>query len=253
VVRSREEVKISMRVEDLPKGKIPQHIALILDGNRRWARKKRRPDIEGHRQGVERIKPVVKRCVGLGVEHVTFWAFSTENWKRSKDFITGIMSVFRETLGRRDLFEELIQEGGEIHIFGDLKRFPEDIQQMVREYLSKGKPDSKRIDVNFALNYGGRDEILRAIMKVMTNGVKPTEVNEELFSSYLDTAGQTDPDFLIRTGGEKRLSGYLTWQSVYAELYFTDVYWPDFTVEEFDKAILDYARRERRFGGESPK
>lgn len=242
-----------MNAADLPQNQIPKHIALILDGNRRWAKQRDLPEIEGHRQGVEKIKPMVERCLEFGVKHVTFWAFSTENWKRSADFVSQIMEVFRETLKKRDWFEELREKGGAIHILGDLSRFPEDVQNMVLGYLGQGKPEPKKIDVNFALNYGGRDEILRAVKKIMKDGIGPSELTEGLFSAYLDTAGQADPDLVIRTGGERRLSGYLPWQTVYAEFVFTNTFWPDFTVAELDRAILDFASRERRFGGDSSK
>lgn len=240
-----------MNVEDLPSEKIPRHIAIILDGNRRWARERGLADVEGHREGVERIEPVVRRCVELGVKHVTMWAFSTENWKRSDDFVSQIMAIFRETLRREELFEELTEQGGQINIVGDLARFPGDIQEMINHYLKQSRPDPKRIDVNFALNYGGRDEILRAVRGLVAGGGVAEEVDEDLFSSYLDTAGQADVDLLIRTSGERRTSGFLPWQSVYAELYFPEVFWPDFTPEELDRAILVYAGRERRFGGDS--
>jgi undecaprenyl diphosphate synthase len=238
-----------MKVDELPQERIPKHVGLILDGNRRWARERGLAVVEGHRRGVERIEPVVRRCVELGVKHVTFWAFSTENWRRPHEFVSQVMDVFREVLKRPDLFKSLTKQGGQIHVIGDLSRFPKDIQKMTGAYLAKSKPEPKRIDVNFALNYGGRDEILRAVRKIIADDVSPDEIDEDLFSSYLDTGGQADVDLVIRTSGERRTSGFLPWQSVYAELYFPAVYWPDFSVEEFDKAILDFARRRRRYGG----
>lgn len=240
-----------MNVEELPKELIPRHIAIIMDGNRRWAREKGVPEIEGHRQGVEAIRPVVKRAGQLGVKHLTFWAWSTENWKRNQAFVSQIMAVFRETLKRRELFEELVSQAGELHIFGDLSKFPGDIQKMIKKYLEENKPSVKKIDVNFALNYGGRAEILRAVRQIIRDGVKAEDLDEDIFSSYLYTRGQADVDLLIRTGGEKRVSGFLPWQSVYAEYYFTKTYWPDFAPAELDKAVFDFASRDRRFGGDS--
>jgi undecaprenyl diphosphate synthase len=240
-------------LKSLPSEKIPKHIAIVMDGNRRWARARSLREIEGHRKAAENIKPLVERCARLGVKHLTFWAFSTENWKRNKAFINDIMILFREYLGKKDLFEELKQKGGEVRVLGDLGRFPKDIRESVSFYLAQAKPQEKKININLALNYGGRDEILRAVRKVIDQSVKKEELTEELFSQFLDTAGQPDPDLVIRTGGEIRLSGYLLWQAAYSEFYFTDTLMPDFGPSELDKAIVEYSRRERRFGGDSKR
>jgi len=231
--------------------KIPKHIGLILDGNRRWARERDLPEIEGHKKGVEQIRPVVQRCVDHGVEHVTFWAFSTENWQRSDEFVSGIMELFRQTLDRKDLFDELTKNGAEFHILGDLHKFPRDIRMGIKAYLARSRPNPKKIDVNFALNYGGRDEILRAVREIIRAGVTADEVDDAMISEHLDTAGQADPDMIIRTGGEKRMSGFMAWQGVYAEYLFVDDYWPDFDAAKLDAAIEEFNRRDRRFGGDS--
>lgn len=232
--------------------KIPQHVAIIMDGNRRWAKQRGLPQIEGHRVGADCIKPIVEKAIDLGIKSLTFWTFSTENWKRNEDFLKSIIQVFREFLLKKNLFEELKSRGGEVHIFGDPSKFPSDIQNKLDEYVKNNKPSSKLIDVNFALNYGGREEILQAVKRLIADGKKAIEITADLFNSYLYTAGQPDVDFIIRTGGEKRLSGYLPWQAVYAELYFTDIYWPDFTPANFEAALLEYTKRERRLGGDSP-
>lgn len=230
---------------------LPLHVAIIMDGNRRWARQRGLPEIEGHREGARKIKPIVEKALEFGVKHLTFWAFSTENWKRSQAFLGAIMTVFREFLLKRDLFEELKSKGGQVHIFGDLLKFPPDIQDKLNERLVNNRPIEKKIDINFALNYGGREEILRAIRNILKEKRQPEEITPELFSSYLYTAGQPNVDFIIRTGGEMRLSGYLPWQAVYAELYFTETFWPDFSPQDLAVALDDFTRRERRFGGDS--
>ena len=232
--------------------KTPRHVALIMDGNRRWARARNLPDVDGHRQGVKMIKPLIKRAFEFGIESITFWAFATKNFKRDKDFISGIMTVFRETLDRREWFEEIRDAGGKLNIIGNPKRFPKDIIKKMNQYLADCQPDKPKGIVNFGLEYEGRDEIIRAIRKMYDQiqkrkfNIKDLDLNT--FEQYLDTAGQPDPDLMIRTGGELRLSGYLLWQIADTELNFTNVLWPDFTVEEFDKALEEYAQRNRRFG-----
>lgn len=223
---------------------IPQHIAFIMDGNRRWARKRHFPIVLGHKKGYGRIEKVVKHARELGIKHVTFWAFSTENWNREEKEVEDIMNIFRDLL-KKSSMEKILKEGAKIIILGDMTRFSEDIQENVSEVLEDSR-DNTEITVNIALNYGGRAEILRAVSQMIKNDEKT--INEGTFSSYLYTRGQPDPDLIIRTGGEKRLSGYLPWQSVYSELYFTDVLWPDFNSKEFDRALADYELRSRRFG-----
>lgn len=235
------------------KPKIPSHVAIIVDGNRRWSAQKGRPTLEGHRQGVVRIKELIKVAAEKGVRSITFWAFSTENWTRNQKFISDIFSLFRQVLDQRDFFEEMIKSGGQIHILGDISRFPQDIADKINQYLKEPGPQKKIIDVNIALNYGGRDELLRAVRKIVAGGYKPEEVTVELINQFLDTAGQPDVDLMIRTGGELRTSGYLLWQLNYAEFYFTKTYFPDFDKKEFEKALEEYAQRNRRFGGDSTK
>lgn len=235
---------------------LPKHVAIIMDGNRRWAKEKGFPSFEGHRQGEERIEPIVDTAIELGIPFLTFWAFSTENWHRSKQEVSFLLNLYRRDLDKK--IDNFHRKNVKIKIIGNLEMFPADISKRTREWMEKTK-DNKRITVNIALSYGGRDEILRTIEKLRASlkfkacpecsrGVQSSKLTEEEFEKYLDTAGQPDVDLLIRTGGEKRLSGFLLWQMEYAELYFIDIFWPDFTPSEFKKAIEDYQLRQRRYG-----
>lgn len=228
-----------------------KHVAIIMDGNRRWAKAKGLDPVKGHEQAAKNaIEPLIQKCADLGISFVTFWAFSTENWKRDEQELKGLFDVFRFALGSLAL--RFIQKGARLRILGDINRFPKDIAQKSLEMITKSSKNHK-ITVTFALNYGGRDEILRAIKKIITDKIPTDKIDENLFSSYLDTAGTPDPDLIIRTGGEKRLSGYLPWQSVYSELFFTPTLFPDFTPDQLGLAIDDFLKRDRRFGGNSTK
>lgn len=232
--------------------KIPRHVAIIMDGNRRWAKDHNLPEIEGHKNGVERIKELVEYAAKTGVKSITFWAFSTENWDRNQKFLEDILWLFRHVLNeRKDFFDELTKNGGAVHILGDVSKFPIDIVNKINEYLKIPAPSKKIIDVNIALNYGGRNELLRAFKKIMVDGHEANEITVDLVNKYLDTAGQPDVDLMIRTGGEMRTSGYLLWQLNYAEFYFTPIYFPDFGVDQFKAALADYSNRDRRFGGDT--
>lgn len=232
--------------------KVPQHVAIIMDGNRRWARSRDLREIEGHKKGVERIKELVEYAAKIGVKSITFWAFSTENWTRDQGFLKDIFWLFRHVLNeRKDFFDDLAKNGGQVHILGDISKFPKDIVEKINEYLFRPGPKKKIIDVNIALNYGGRDELLRTFRKILDDGYTSENIDIDLINRYLDTAGQPDIDLLIRTGGELRTSGFLLWQLNYAELYFTKTFFPDFGPNELDKALEDYSLRDRRFGGDS--
>lgn len=217
---------------------IPQHVAIIMDGNRRWARQNGLAIIKGHRKVAEEmIERLADFAIAKGIKFLTLWAFSTENWQRPSEEVKGIMELFRETFATSS--KRLHQKGVRVAVIGDLSRFPEDIQDGVNFWLKETK-NNQKLTVTFALNYGGRDELQRAV-----------RAGGENFENHLDTKKMIvlpDPDLLIRPGGEKRLSGFLTWQSVYTELYFTDVLMPDFDEQEFAKALADYASRQRRFG-----
>jgi len=227
------------------------HVAIIMDGNRRWAKSHGLDPVKGHEQAAkEAVEPLIEKCVELGIPYVTFWAFSTENWRRDETELKGLFDVFRFALGQLAL--RFIQRGARLRILGDVSRFPKDIAEKSLDMISKSANNHK-ITVTFALNYGGRDEILRAVKKIVNEKTPAEQIDESIFSSHLDTAGIPDPDLIIRTGGEQRLSGYLPWQSVYSELYFTPVLFPDFTPDELTLAINDFLKRDRRFGGDSPK
>lgn len=231
--------------------KIPKHVAIIMDGNRRWAKKQGKKSVEGHdHAAMNVVEPIIEHCAQLNIPYVTFWAFSTENWKRDKDEIQALFSIFRK--GLKTLADRFIKKGARLNVLGQVDRFPQDIAQKVQKLIQKSK-NNDQITVSFALNYGGRDEVLRAVKKIIKKGYQAKEITEELFSSMLDTADLPDPDLIIRTGGEVRLSGFLPWQSVYSELYFTDTLFPDFDTKQFNKALQDYTQRDRRFGGNSKK
>lgn len=230
--------------------KNPQHVAIIMDGNRRWAKERNLDPIKGHEQAAKNaIEPLIEKCAELKIPFVTFWAFSTENWRRDEEELSGLFNVFRFALGTLAL--KFIQRGAKLKILGDLNKFPEDIAKKCLEMISASSKNHK-ITVTFALNYGGRDEIVRAVKKIVSEGIKQEDINEQVISSHLDTAGIPDPDVIIRTGGDKRTSGYLPWQSVYSELYFTNTLFPDFTPKQLEDALADFAMRDRRFGGNSP-
>ena len=225
------------------------HVAIIMDGNRRWARSRGLDPVKGHEAGVKQaIEPIIQHLADLKIPYVTFWAWSSENWKRDEEEIKGVFDIFR--MGLNTLAIDLLKKGAKFRLLGDINKFPKDIAEKTLNLINKSKKNTA-ITTTFALNYGGRDEILRAVKKIVKAKLKPEEITEEVFGSYLDPAGIPDPDLIIRTGGEKRLSGYLPWQSVYAELYFTPVLFPDFTPKELDKALEDYENRDRRFGGDT--
>lgn len=217
---------------------IPKHVAIIMDGNRRWAREHHLPVIEGHRRVATKIlEPLIEHAADVGIEYLTLWAWSTENWKRAAEEVGGIMKLLQWGFGTYG--ERMHKKGMRVKVIGDISKLDKSIQKELND-LMKLTEDNTRITVIFALNYGGRDEILRAVGK-LSSKLEP-------LSSKLDTAGIPDPDMIIRPGGEKRLSGFLLWQSEYSELYFADWYMPEFTPARLDEALLEYANRKRRFG-----
>lgn len=224
--------------------RIPKHIGIIMDGNRRWAKGKGLAAVKGHNAGVDRVESTVEHAEKRGVEALTFWAFSTENWNRNPLEVKALMTVFSNLLDG-PMMQRFMEKGVKINTLGDLSKFPKDIQEKSEKVVFDSRAN-KAITVNFALNYGGRQELVRAFNKLAEEGKK--QITEDDIASHLYTQRQPDPDLIIRTGGEQRLSGFLPWQGVYSELYFTDTYWPDFDEKEFDKALTDYASRERRFG-----
>jgi len=225
---------------------IPQHIGIIMDGNRRWAAKKGLTVNQGHEAGAKNLERIVEHCLELGVKTLTVYTLSTENWrKRAKEEVKGIFDLLVRMVKEKK--EEYKKKGVRVAILGDFQAFPRKVVRAIKEILAIVKKH-ERLKVNLALNYGGRDEILRAVKKVIAEGIPPEKLTEETFSKFLYTNGEPDPDLIIRTGGELRLSNFLLWQMSYSELYFTDILWPDFGPEELDKAIADYQKRQRRFG-----
>lgn len=220
------------------------HIGIIMDGNRRWAKKNELPLEDGHEKGARTIESIVEAAIENGITFLTFYAFSTENWKRNPLEVQKLMMVFRKAIHDPQVVR-LHTMGVKVNIIGDINAFPKDIQERVSE-IHDMTQNNNRLTANFALNYGGRDEIIRAVTRLIQGN--PKKITEQMVSDLMDTSGQPDPDLIIRTGGEQRLSNFLTWQAAYSELYFTDVLWPDFTPAELGKAILWYQERERRFG-----
>lgn len=216
-----------------------------MDGNGRWAEARGLPRIEGHRRGVERTKEVIEAAVDFGLRALTLYTFSTENWRRPSTEVTTLMKLLEIYLTKE--LEGLIKNDIVFRAIGEIQRLPEHIQRIIGIAEEKTAPNKGMI-LAVALSYSGRDEILRAVKKVLAAGVKPEELNEEVFQSYLDTVGILPPDLIIRTSGEMRISNFLLWQAAYSEFYFTDTLWPDFSKDEFLLAIQDYQRRERRFG-----
>lgn len=225
---------------------IPKHIAIILDGNGRWAKKRLLPRAMGHKAGCETLEKIVEDCARLGVSYLTVYGFSTENWKRSEEEVSALMNLFR--LYMRKLMEVANNNNVLVKMIGDKSKFAADIIEGIDKLVDSTKNNTGMV-FTFAVNYGSRDEIKRAISNIILDNIKAEDISEELISSYLDTAGTPDPDLLIRTSGEFRISNYLLWQIAYSEIYITDTLWPDFNKNELIKAIENYNHRERRFGG----
>lgn len=229
---------------------VPNHIAIILDGNGRWAKAKGMPRSYGHVKGCANLETICDDMKELGVKYLTVYAFSTENWKRSREEVEGLMKLFRNYLKKCIKIAERNKMC--VRVIGDITGFDEDIQQKIKD-LEEFSKDYTELHFQIALNYGSRDEITRGMRRLAQDAadgkLKPEEIDENVIESYLDTAGIPDPDFLIRTSGEQRLSNYLLWQLAYTEFYFTDVAWPDFDKKELIKAIEMYNQRDRRFGG----
>lgn len=229
---------------------VPNHVAIILDGNGRWAKSKGMPRHYGHVKGCQNLEDMCEVIMDMGVKYLTVYAFSTENWKRSKEEVEGLLDIFRGYLKRCKKIAK--KHNLQIRIIGDPTAFPEDLQKGIAE-LEEYSSQFDGAQFLVALNYGGRDELTRA-MKKMGEAIKageldPSQITENTVSDFLDTAGIPDPDLMIRTSGEQRLSNFLTWQLAYTEFYFTDVPWPDFNKEELVKAFEKYNKRDRRFGG----
>ncbi|HSW87142.1 MAG TPA: polyprenyl diphosphate synthase [Rhabdochlamydiaceae bacterium] len=234
----------------LDRSRIPQHVAIIMDGNRRWAKKHRVPYMVGHWKGEESLSKIVKAAQEIGIKVLTVYAFSTENWKRSPEEVEELMHLFKVYLLRER--EKMISNGVKLESIGNVSRFPQDVRDTLEETKSATAKGDK-LELIIAVNYGGRDDIRRATLAIIQDcfeGVlSPNDLSEQVFSKYLDTAKWRDPELLIRTSGEQRISNFLLWQISYSEVYITPVLWPDFNERDLLDAVLEYQQRERRLGG----
>lgn len=229
---------------------IPTHVAIIMDGNGRWAKARGLPRLAGHKAGTENLRRVIRGCVEFGVKYLTIYAFSTENWARPADEVTGLMNIIKDVIEKE--LGELNKEGVQLRHIGHLDELDPGLQEKVMKAVELTR-NNDRLILNIAFNYGGRDEILCAVRQMIKDNIKPEQVTPELFDTYLFTNGIPDPDLIIRTSGEMRTSNFLIWQSAYSEWYFPQTYWPDFDKEELRKAIFAYSERDRRFGKVSSK
>ena len=224
---------------------LPGHVAIIMDGNRRWARQRGLPELDGHAAGVEAIRELLRHVVKRGVPVLSLYAFSRENWARSDDEVHGLFGLLEQAI--RSETAELRSQGVRVRLLGRMDELPEETRRSIDEALGETSAGS-RLLLNVAFNYAGRTELVDAVRRIVASGVAPQQIDEAAISAALYTAGLPDPDLVIRTGGEQRLSNFLIWQSAYAEFYSCDVLWPDFGADAFDAALLEFARRTRRFG-----
>lgn len=229
---------------------IPSHVAIILDGNGRWAKKRLLPRNAGHAQGAKVVEQICEDAHNLGIKYLTVYAFSTENWKRSEDEVGALMKLLRKYL--IDCIERTTKNNMRVRVIGDISGLALDMQEKIKE-LEKISSVNTGLNFTIALNYGSRDEMIRAMRRIAADckegKIQPDDINDDMVNSYLDTKDLPDPDLMIRTSGELRLSNFMLWQLAYTEFYFTDVLWPDFNKEELEKAIWYFNKRERRFGG----
>lgn len=227
------------------KSRTPQHVAIIMDGNGRWAKQRGLPRLAGHQAGTENLRRIIRACVELGVRYLTIYAFSTENWGRPREEVEGLLKILEVVIEKE--LKELHEEGVQLKHIGRLEKLPPALRKKVEDAIELTKGND-RLTVVVAFNYGGKDEIVHAVEQLLKENVKPEEVTEEMISSRLFTTGIPDPELIIRTSGEMRLSNFLIWQAAYSEYYVTDAYWPDFDKDELIKALDAYRNRDRRFG-----
>lgn len=230
----------------LPVDKMPLHVAIIMDGNGRWAISRGLPRLAGHRAGTENLRRVIRASVEFGVKYLTIYAFSTENWGRPPEEVQGLMRILEDVIDKE--LAELHKEGVQLRHIGRLERLAPTLQEKVLDAIEVTK-NNTRLVLNIAFNYGGRDELVHAIQQMIEDGVSADQVTDEMVSRYLYTAGVPDPDLIIRTSGELRVSNFLIWQAAYSEWYITPTYWPDFDKEEYHRALEAFAQRDRRYGG----
>ena len=225
---------------------VPRHVAIIMDGNGRWAAARGLPRAAGHRAGTDNLRRIIEACVEHGIEILTLYAFSTENWQRPGEEVDALFAILSDVIDREA--NELHAQGVQLRHLGTLDRVSPSLATRIRGAVALTEGNSRLI-LNVAFNYGGRGEIVRAMTRALAAGVPPDQITEDVIGVHLDTEGQPDPDLVIRTAGEMRLSNFLLWQAAYAEYWSTDVYWPDFDVETFTQSLVDYSSRQRRFGG----
>jgi len=224
---------------------VPGHVAIIMDGNGRWARARGEERLSGHRAGTENIRPIIEKCVELGIEILTLYAFSTENWRRPEPEVNGLFEILADVIDQET--QDLHRNGVRLRHIGRLEGLPQTLQDRVRFAVDLTQRNT-RLTVNVAFNYGGRGDIIEATPRMPKEGLRPEDLDEQTFSSYLYTGGMRDPDLIIRTAGEMRLSNFLIWQAAYAEYYSTPLYWPDFGKADLERAVHEFGGRERRFG-----
>lgn len=227
---------------------VPNHVAIIMDGNGRWANARGLDRLEGHEAGTENIRRILRHAAKRGVRHLTIWAFSTENWRRPEDEVSGLMDILGRALVSET--EELHAQGAQLRHIGDLSALAPQLQESVKDAM-RITAGNDRIVLTIAFNYGGRQELIHAVKRMIADGVDPESITEETFNSYLYMPELPEPDLIIRTSGEYRLSNFLLWQAAYSELFFSPKFWPDFTEDDFDEALNNYTHRERRFGATS--
>jgi undecaprenyl diphosphate synthase len=229
-----------------PPSKIPTHVAIIMDGNGRWAKARGLPRLAGHRAGTENQRRIITASVELGIKYLTIYAFSTENWGRPREEVEGLMHILEDVIDKE--LNELDKEGVQIRHIGRLERLDPKLQEKILEAVEITSHND-RLVLSVAFNYGGRDEMVCAIQRILADGIRAEDVNIDLINRYLFTAGVPDPDLIIRTSGELRVSNFLIWQGAYSEWYVTSTFWPDFDKEHFRRALDTFARRDRRYGG----
>jgi len=230
----------------MPINKIPNHLGIIIDGNRRWAKKKGLSSFQGHKKGLDNVEKIMDYCVKKGVKILTLYVFSVENWNRSKKEINYLMRLFVNNLTKKNI-KKFNDKGIRFQTIGQKEKLSKLLQKKIKE-TEKATKNNKKSILNLAISYGGRPEIIQAIKNIIKKKIPINKINEEIINQNLWTVGLAYPDFIIRTGGEIRLSNFLTWQSAYSELYFTKKYWPEFTEKDLNKAFREYSRRKRRFG-----
>jgi undecaprenyl diphosphate synthase len=230
---------------NIPAAKMPQHVAMIMDGNGRWALSRGLPRLAGHKAGTENLRRVIRATVEFGIKYLTIYAFSTENWGRPPEEVRGLMYILEDVIDRE--LNELHKEGVQLRHIGRLEMLAPRLQEKVLDAIDVTK-NNDRLILNIAFNYGGRDEIVQAIQRIIKDGIAPEKVTDELVNQYLYTKGVPDPDLIIRTSGELRVSNFLIWQAAYSEWYVTPTYWPDFDKEEYRRALETFSGRDRRYG-----